>query len=172
MPESGDLPQPPPPEVFVGPDERRHLMRFSLSQGVAGVVAVAEEEQPESDPGYRFEVVADAEDASDLFDQLRDTVEDGIGTLWLARDSQSSSWRLRSDQVDGRLLAVEPGQAPELVVDGIRLSWEELGRIVSAEAGAGIQFSLLLGQGPAHLDSDALFDDEEAEQDALQLLRE
>src|SRR5712691_2872053 len=143
MVEDVDIPQPPAPEVFVGPDQREHVMSYRLEHGTLVVLAVAEEQSDDDGPGYRFEVAGDLDqDIDDLFRTLRDRVEDGISELWLHPKPEGEGWALRDGLVRGRFVKGDDGDV-NVVVDGRRLTWQELGQIVGASD--DLEFRLVVG---------------------------
>jgi hypothetical protein len=53
------LPTPPPAEVIIGPDKKRHFVRYRLLRMPGGVVGLAEELGGPVHAGYRLELLCD-----------------------------------------------------------------------------------------------------------------
>ena len=138
-----ELPPPPPPEVIAGPDGGRHVFRYRLFRWPGRVVAIAEE-VGRAHGGYRLEVGIDhLEDASGLGERIRAAARSAAGRVQLIRD-EADRWQLDGDEVLGRLGGLEtPYEAPRVVIDGVPLTWEQFGDLLSAYA--GWTFRLRLG---------------------------
>src|SRR5216683_8426124 len=53
------LPTPPPAEVIIGPDKKRHFVRYRLLRMPGGIVGLAEELGGPVHAGYRLELLCD-----------------------------------------------------------------------------------------------------------------
>lgn len=137
-----ELPAPPPPEVIAGPDGERHVFRYRLFRWPGRVVAIAQE-VGRGDGGHRLEVGADhLEDASSLADRIRAAARSAAGRIQLVRD-ETDRWQLEGDEVLGRLESPDNVyEAPQVVIDGVALSWDQFGDLVSPYAGWTFQLRL------------------------------
>ncbi len=138
-----ELPAPPPPEVIFGPDGERHVFRYRLFRWPGRVVAIAEE-VGRVDGGHRLEVGVDhLDDASGLGDRIRAAARSAAGRVQLILD-EAGRRQLDGDEVLGRLEDSEnPYEAPRVVIDGVALTWEQFGDLLSPYA--GWTFHLRLG---------------------------
>ena len=141
-----ELPEPPQPEEFAGPDRRKHRMCYRLWRSPGGIVAEAEELRRDGDinpEGYHFKVMAPHDgDVEQLMLRLRAEVQRGIGQLHLQRDAHGGLL-LADDEARGRFIWSDASDYPyDVVVDGRRLTWEEFGRAL--EPYEGWRFRLTL----------------------------
>jgi hypothetical protein len=135
-----DLPDPPGAEVIVGPDGRPHRFGYRLWRAPSGIVAEAEE--MDLDEGYQAKVFGSHEvDVDALVARLRQRVRERVGRLDLA-DGPRGRPILAGDEVVGRLVWNEDEGPYDVVVDGRRLSWDDLGRAL--EAFEGWQFRIVI----------------------------
>ena len=142
-----ELPDPPGPETLRGPDGRKHHMRFRLWRSGSGIVAEAEEFTPSGKlnlDGYHFKLVgSQTSDALKPAEQLRDIVRREVGRLYLKRKWAGGDWLIDREEVRGRFVwADRDGHPYDVIVDGRKLTWEELGRAL--EAYEGWQFRLMI----------------------------
>ena len=142
------LPDPPAPETFVGPDSRVHRMRYRFFRCPTGIVAEAEEMAGEEDidlDGYHFNVLGDHEaDLRQLLANLRTLTADGIARAQL--EQTLGRLLIAGDELEGRLVwddDADSGTPYAVVVDGRRLSWEELGRALEAFEGWRFRIAML-----------------------------
>jgi hypothetical protein len=139
-----ELPAPPKPETFTGPDGRAHRMRFRLWRAPTGVVAEAEEDGAPPEEGYSAQVMAahDA-DVDVLLDRLRERLATEVGRLYLQPAEHHDCWLLAGDEVAGRFVFSGGDEPYSVVVDGRTLSWDEFGRAM--EPFEGFRFRLVVG---------------------------
>ena len=139
-----ELPDPPAPQVVVGPDGRTHSMRIRLHRAPTGVVAEAVESGCEPGDGYQVRVIgAHDVDVAMLVEQLRLQVRDEIATTYLVPHPARSGWQVREQEVAGRLVWAGDDDAPyAVVVDGRTITWEELGHAL--DSFEGWRFRLLI----------------------------
>jgi hypothetical protein len=79
-----ELPDPPAPQVVVGPDGRTHTMRIRLHRAPTGVAAEAVELGCDPGEGHQVRVIGGPDvDVPMLVEQLRLQVRDEIGTAYL-----------------------------------------------------------------------------------------
>lgn len=127
------LPHPPPDEVFTGPDARAHRFRFRLWRAPSGVAAEASEIDCPAGEGYRFELLGPHDaDVDALLARLRERIRKGISRVDLEPNPHRAGWILAGGTVTGRFQWSEfgdVGKPYDVVVDGRRLSWEELGNV-------------------------------------------
>jgi hypothetical protein len=139
------LPEPPAPEVVVGPDGRRHFVRYRLLRLPGAVLALAEELGEPASPRHRLELrCGHLADPRPLLGRLRADVRAAISYPYLEPE-QGHGWGLAGDRVGGYLEEDDPEQGEQLrvLVDGRSLSWEELGDLLRPYV--GWSFELRLG---------------------------
>lgn len=184
-----DIPNPPTRETIVGPDGRRHHIRYRLLRGPAGIEAWAEEEG--GGPGYRFEIVGSHDDdPGAMAAAMKDRVRREVGRLYL--EDVDGQWHVAGHDIAGRIeedYDDEEGwlDVPRVVVDGRAMSWVDFGRALKSFV--GWEFRLELGEEmvyrknenavPLRAVPEELEDDEaflaqwdEADRRAVEILRE
>ena len=141
-----ELPDPPPPVTLRGPDGRDHRLRYRVWRAPTGVEVELQLGQPDPDDGYHFAVLGSHDaDLDALVEAVTRRATDGIASLQLERHTQRAGWLLRDDDVRGRLVwgpERDQGGPYDVVVDGRRLTWAELGQAL--EPYEGWRFRLLL----------------------------
>jgi hypothetical protein len=141
-----ELPQPPKPEVLVGPDGRRHEMTYRLLRMPGAIRAVAEERNASPAPGYEVTLTADhGDDPSALAARLVAATHALIGRQYLEATDRGG-WALSSDEAWGRLEEGDDPSETRVVIDGRALSWSDFGRLLNAYV--GWDFHLRLGAEP------------------------
>ena len=124
-----ELPDPPAPQVFLGPDGHAHTMAIRLQRVPTGVLAEAIEVGAEAGEGHRVQVLGDHEvDVAMLVDQLQVQIRDQIATTYLEPHPHRPGWLLRGGEVRARLVWAGQDEPYAVVIDGRTLSWEEFGR--------------------------------------------
>jgi hypothetical protein len=153
------LPAPPPAEVIIGPDKRRHFVRYRLLRMPGGVVVVAEELGGPVHAGYRLELLDDHDsDPSPLLERIRTETHAAIAHPYLRVD-EWHGLTIDGDVVAGRLEEPEeedldlPEEGPRVIVDGQSMSWLELGELLNSYV--GWSFELRLGGDPPSRDRGA-----------------
>lgn len=137
------LPDVPDPVVIVGPDGRRHRMRYRVSRSPTGIVVGLREEGVAVGEGYEFGVVGDhVADVADLVAAVLAEAEAEIGRMYVEPASVGDGWQLAEEEVAGRLEWNPDGGPLRVVVDGRPMSWEELGRALDSYE--GWRFRLLI----------------------------
>jgi len=122
------LPEPPPPESIAGPDGRVHRIEYRIWRSPGGVVVEAEEDG-EPFEGYYAEMVgAHDADPAPLVERARAAIRRRIGRQDLELASGGGHWIISDFDLHGRLVWSEQAGPYDVVVDGRRLTWEELGR--------------------------------------------
>jgi hypothetical protein len=144
------LPAPHPAEVIIGPDRRRHFVRYRMLRMPGAVVALAEELGVGT--GYRLELRCDhLADPSSLVERIRTETRAAIAHPYLALDTRHGQ-TIAGDVVAGRLEEADqddpelPDDGPQVIVDGQRMSWTELGELLKPYN--GWSFELRLGGDP------------------------
>ena len=128
-----ELPDPPAPQVLIGPDGRTHTMRIRLHRTPTGVAAEAVELGRDPGQGYHLRVIgAHDVDVPMLVEQLRLQVRDEIGTTYLEPHPSRAGWLLRDREVAGQLVWAGDSAPYAVVIDGRTLSWEEFGRTLES----------------------------------------
>jgi hypothetical protein len=146
------LPDPPPDEIFTGPDGRKHRLHYRLWRAPTGMVAETEEADLPPGDGYFFKIMGPHDaDAQDLVEALRLQARRSVGHQDLEPNPYRGGWILRGDTVSGRLEWSEEGLPYSVVVDGRKLSWEEFG--FALEAFEGWNFTLRIDEMPMMTDS-------------------
>lgn len=134
------LPAPPPSEVIVGPDKRRHKIAYRIWRSPGGIVAEAVENR---DGGYRVEVVGSHfSDVPELIAQARSGIRERIGRLELERSPHDGHWEMSGWEVNGRFEWNEKSDLYDVVIDGRRLTWDEFGQVVSSFEGWEFKLSI------------------------------
>lgn len=137
-----ELPEPPSPDVFIGPDGRAHRFLYRLWRAPTGVAAEAEEEGSPGN-GYRGKVLG-APDANvgRLLERLRERLARQVGQLHLEPHPDQGGWIAGGMELRGRLeWAGEPSGPYDVVVDGRRFTWEEFGRVLEPFEGWDFRLS-------------------------------
>jgi hypothetical protein len=126
------LPEAPRPKILVGADGREHQLRYRLWRTPGGISADAIEEVPggHGEAGYVLRVFGDHDsDPAELLAGLNDLVQDELGRSYLEHDDQFG-WQVAGTAAAGRV-DVGDDDAPDVVIDGRRLSWTEFGRMLT-----------------------------------------
>jgi hypothetical protein len=147
------LPTPPPAEVIIGPDRKRHFVRYRLLRMPGGVVGLAEELGGPVHAGYRLELLYDHfADPTPLVERLRVETRTAIAHPYLKLDARDGL-TIAGDVVAGRLEESDeedefglPDEGPRVIVDGQSMSWAELGELLGSYV--GWSFELRLGGDP------------------------
>lgn len=130
----------------VGPDGRRHSLRFRVWRAPTGIEVQLEETGAPVGEGYEFAVLGDHDaDVDVLVEHVRRQAEAEVGRLYLERCHHHGEWVLADDEVAGRLVwddEASAGRPYRVVVDGRTLSWDELG--MALEAYEGWNFRLVI----------------------------
>lgn len=147
------LPDRPPPEEIVGPDDVPHLMTYRLFRGPSGITATAEEEDPlDEGGGYALRVFG-THDCSpqQLVAALRVKVRQEIGCHYLSPHPRGRGWLIEKELAAGRLVWDKEEEKPfGVVIDGRRLSWEEFGKALELYEGSEFRLELLPNEVLAH----------------------
>jgi len=168
------LPDPPSDEVFTGPDERAHRLRFRLWRAPTGVSVEAAEIDCPAGEGYQFTLLGQHDaDIDALLDSLRERIRAGISRLDLEPNPYREGWLLVGETLRGRFEwndAGDNGQPYDVIVDGRRLSWEEFGYAFGGLEGWG--FTLHIHDLSSVLGEDTSLVADIAHRPALQLSSE
>ncbi len=93
--------------------------------------------EAESDEGYEFSVIADAEqDLLTTFQTLFERIRRGLGRRHI--EPEGGGYRITQDDVVRGQITDDPHsseQMPLLIIDGKPIAWEELGRMVAPNTG-------------------------------------
>ena len=135
-----ELPEPPPPATLPGPDGREHHFRIRVRRAPTGIeVELQETGVGGPDDGYHFAVLGShAADVDALVEAVTRRATDGIARQQLEPHPHRAGWLLRDDDVEGRLVwgvEREHGGPYDVIVDGRRLTWDELGQAVEPYEG-------------------------------------
>jgi len=147
------LPTPPPAEVIIGPEKKRHFVRYRLLRMPGGVVGLAEELGGLVHAGFRLELLCDhVADPAPLVERLPIETRAAIAYPYLKVDDQQGL-AIAGDVVAGRLEEGGeedefglPEQGPRVIVDGQSMSWAEFGELLGSYV--GWSFELRLGGDP------------------------
>jgi hypothetical protein len=142
-----ELPEPPPPANLPGPDGREHRLQFRVWRAPTGIeVEPQETGVADPDDGNHFAVLGSHDaDVDALVEAVTRRATDGIAKQQLEPHPHRAGWLLRDDDVAGRLVwggEREHGGPCDVVVDGPRLTWDELGHAL--EPYEGWRFRLVL----------------------------
>jgi hypothetical protein len=141
-----ELPEPPPPANLPGPDGREHCLQFGVWRAPTGIVVEYQENRVAvPDDGYHFAVLGSHDaDVDALVEAVTRRATDGLAEQQLEPHPHRAGGLLRNDDVAGRLVwggEREHGGPYDVVVDGRRLIWDELGHAL--EPYEGWRFRLL-----------------------------
>ena len=138
------LPDPPAPEVIVGPDGRRHFIRYRMLRMPTAVIALTEELSVPDGSGHRLEIHCNHfADPGLLLPRIQAQVRAAIAHPYVELN-EWHAWNLPGHELGGRLEEAEDPEdvddaedtaGPRLVVDGRSLSWEELGNLLKPYVG-------------------------------------
>jgi hypothetical protein len=147
LPDLPDLPDPPPPISLPDAQVNQRLMNVTIRREPAGVVVALEVADQHPGEGFRFSVIGDHyADVDDLVARVTAAGRAEMGRQYLEKDDPlRGGWRVRGPEVAGRLEwsgGGEGGTPHVAVVDGMTLSWEELGKALDAYE--GFRFRLVL----------------------------
>jgi hypothetical protein len=132
------LPAPPDPETILGPDGRRHRIRYRIWRWPSGIVAEAEERLRDAE-GYAAKVHGSHDKPVEaLIVRVMAEIRSRIARLDLELAGHGS-------QLHGRLVWDGHSGGPYGVVDGRQLTWEEFGRAL--EPFEGWEFHLSFDDG-------------------------
>jgi hypothetical protein len=152
------LPAPPPAEVIIGPDHKRHFVRYRTLRMPGGVVALAEELGGPLHAGYRLELLGDHFRSVAAARAHSDRNPCGYRPPVLKVDNYHGL-TIAGDVVAGRLEEAEETEedeldlaeeGPRVIVDGQGMSWAELGEMLKSYV--GWSFELRLGGDPPSSD--------------------
>jgi hypothetical protein len=125
------LPDPPPAEVLAGPDGSPHSFRFRLWRAPTGVLAEAQETGLGAGEGFVVKLFGDHDvDVDELVGHLRERLAAAVSGVHLERDPHRDGWIASGKEIAGRLTYNQDGAAGmpyDVVVDGRRLTWADLG---------------------------------------------
>ncbi|MEX2587624.1 MAG: hypothetical protein WD602_06470 [Actinomycetota bacterium] len=139
------LPEAPADEILTGGDGTAHAFRFRLWRAPTGVVAEAGEVGLHSGEGYRFKAIGPHDvDIEKLLATLRRRVRAGLSQVQLKSNPTGEGWIAAGTELTGRLEwnGQEAGKPYDAIVDGKRLTWDELGRAL--EPFEGWDFTLTI----------------------------
>jgi hypothetical protein len=154
------LPDRPPPITLTDPDGRNRILRFRLWRAPTGVEVELEETGVPPREGYHRAVFGSHDaDVALLVARLRDLAEADIARRFLEPNRHRPGWAVARDVVEGRLewcddSSSEVGVPYDVIIDGRKLSWEELGRAL--EGYEGWRFRLQLADRVEDLRPDAV----------------
>jgi hypothetical protein len=142
-----ELPEPPPPANLPGPDGREHRLQVRVWCAPTGIeVEPQETGVADPDDGNHFAVLGSHDaDVDALVEAVTRRATDGIAKQQLEPHPHRAGWLVRDDDVAGRLVwggEREHGGPCDVVVDGHRLTWDELGHAL--EPYEGWRFRLVL----------------------------
>jgi len=139
------LPEPPGPEMITGPDRRRHRIAYRIMRSPAGICVEAME-GPDRGDGYYVEIVGSHyDDVDGLVARARAAIRRRIAHPELERSPFDGHWTLAGWDLRGRLEWNDRGDPFDVIVDGRRLTWEELGRALDAYEGWEFKLGFRLG---------------------------
>ena len=142
----GELPAPPPPFVLHDADGVERTLLVRLWRAPTGIVAEVEE-PGEPGAGYERAVIGTHQaDVEHLVARLRAIAELELTERYLEPNPRRPGFLLSGDEFEGRLEysldGTEVGTPYDVIVDGKRLSWEDLGRALEAFAGFRIRLEI------------------------------
>jgi|SRR6516162_9563574 hypothetical protein len=90
--------------------------------------------------GYRFMVVAPSGASGQALWMLRQKMSAILNVRHIEREDGHRAWSMTHDVLRGRITSSKDSEEPTLIVDGKPLSWEEVGRMLSAYEGFEFEF--------------------------------
>lgn len=145
-----DLPEAPPPWALTDAEGHRHQFRFRILRGLAGIEVELQELGVPLGEGYRYAVLgAHDADVAELVAAVRSRADAGIRRRSLEPNPHRAGYLLAEDTdvVEGRLVWSEEGNEVgtpyDVIVDGRKLTWEEMGRALEAYEGWRFRIELV-----------------------------
>jgi hypothetical protein len=103
-------------------------MVYRILRTPGGIEVLAEEDGWAIEDGYRLARLGTHEaDVEAMWEQLRRMVQTAIGRQYLERSQHRDGWVMHGKDVEGRLVWRDDKPGCDVVVDGRRLTWKELG---------------------------------------------
>ena len=141
-----ELPDPPAPFVLRDAAGTKRTFVVRLRRAPTGVVAELEQ-SADPDSGYRRGVLGTHEaDVEHLVFRLREIAEQEVAQRYLEPNPHRAGFLLKGDAFEGRLEWSGDGNevaAPyDVVVDGKKLSWDDLGRALEPFQGFRIRIEI------------------------------
>jgi hypothetical protein len=138
-----ELEDPPPPDVFQGPDGAEHRMVYRVLRTPGGIEVLAEEDDWAVDDGCRVVLLGSHDaDVGAMWKQLRRKVRATLSHQYLERSPHRDAWIMRGKEVEGRLVWRDDRLGYDVVVDGRRLTWEEFGDVLEPFEGWTFRLSI------------------------------
>ncbi len=144
-----ELPDPPPAIERTTLDGRRITLRFRLWRAATGIEMELEEDGLEPREGFHLAVLgAHDADPDVLAAYLRHRADEELGRRYLTSNPHRAGWILAEghDELSGRLVwndeGNEIGTPYDVVVDGRKMTWEQLGQAL--EGYEGWRFRLVI----------------------------
>lgn len=125
----------------------KRLFRLVESHGPTGSTLVAEEVRDGDPTGWSFTLRFDPEVDAAPYGDLRFRLSERLAVRDMVRDPDTGVPAILDRLVRARIVApLRPDAAgPDVLVDGDRLTWEELGRAVAPYEGWGLRAELTEG---------------------------
>jgi hypothetical protein len=144
-----DLPEAPPPLTLTDAEGRQHRLRFRVWRAPPGIEVELEELGVPVWEGYRRAVLgAHDADVGELISAVRSRALEDMSRRFLQPNPYRPGYLVAEDTdvVEGRLVwnetGSEVGTPYDILVDGKKLTWEELGRALEAYEGWRIRIEL------------------------------
>ena len=154
------LPDRPPPINLTDPDGRSRILRFRLWRAPTGIEVELEEADAAPDEGYHRAVLGSHDaDVARLVSRLRELAEADIARHFPEPNRHRPGGAVAGDVVEGRPEWCDDSSSEvvvryDVIIDGRKLSWEELGR--ELEGYEGCRFRLQLADRIEDLRPDAV----------------
>ena len=124
-------------------DGKTHRFEFAVRVYPGGISI--ESWEPESDTGYRFQVLGDPADCEGLYKEIVARMRKALRRKHL--EVTSNGDMIKGTRVRGRIEwdpeEGEYGRIPLLIIDGKAYKWEEFGKMLSAYEGFQFKFDIV-----------------------------
>jgi hypothetical protein len=123
-------------------DGKAHRFEFAVRVYPGGISL--ESWEPESDPGYRFQILGDPQKCASLYEDLVNRMRRTLKRKHIEVASYGEA--IKGTKVRGWIdwdpEESETGRMPLLIIDGKSYKWEQLGKMLTAFE--GFQFKLVI----------------------------
>jgi hypothetical protein len=104
----------------------------------------AQEERADGSPGLRLYLQFDEVTQLPPYGPLRDKIRQRLATRDLAQDPDDGSLQILTGDIRAQITSstTDPHDLPAVLIDDLELSWEDLGRLLSAYEGFGLQIRI------------------------------
>jgi len=125
------LSDPPPPVTLSDAEGKPRTLHYRLLRQASGIEVELEEVSPRGEGFHVGLLGAHDADVEELLDHVRRLAEAEVGRRQLEPNPHRAGWLMAGDELVGRLACSEGsdiGASYDVIVDGRRLTWDDLGR--------------------------------------------